>query len=94
MLMVVNGCTVAENTMAHHSEDEIRQEAQALARNDLERAVLTALSLFQNGYAIHEKCPECGLPIGIEGLKAGREIDSVWVSKCGCGACNSTFRGL
>jgi hypothetical protein len=52
--------------MSERSKDELRREAQSLGRTEVERAVLVALSLFQNNYGADEKCPKCGTLIDIE----------------------------
>jgi hypothetical protein len=43
---------------------------------------------------VDEHCPRCDAVIRVEGHHAGREVHSVWVIRCPCGACNDTWRGL
>jgi hypothetical protein len=80
--------------MSQPTKEIIRGEAYSLGRTDVERAVMAAILLFENGYNVDEKCPRCGSSIEVEGLNAGREFHTVWISKCPCGACNSTMKGL
>lgn len=75
-------------------KEAIRREAYSLGRTEVERAVMAALSLFQNGHDVDERCPRCGSVIEVEGHNAGREFHSVWFTKCPCGQCNSTAKGL
>lgn len=80
--------------MFRQPKEVVRQEAYALGRTEAERAVMAALSLFQNGHEADEKCPRCGSLIEVEGRNAGRESHSVWFTKCASGQCNSTAKGL
>jgi hypothetical protein len=80
--------------MSMPSKDDIRREAYARGKTDFARAVIAAGSLYQFGYEVDEHCPRCGAVIEVEGWPAGREVHSVWIIKCSCGACNDTWKGL
>ena len=78
------------NDSGEPTNDWLRQWAYSDAASDLRRSRLAAVRLFQFGYEVDEKCPECGSLIAVE----EREPSSLWVTECACGACSSFLRSM
>lgn len=81
--------------------DPVSPHDKYLAGMDLERfpagarEVLVALGQFQDGVAVDPSCPHCARPISVEALvPAGRGAPAAWLTRCPCGMCTGTFRGL
>ena len=81
-------------TASKSTKEALCQDAHRLGRNELERAVLTALALFQNEYTVDARCPMCGSVIVVTGHKGGLDHFCAWATSCQCGKCNTDFRGL
>lgn len=58
------------------------------------RYVLNALSQFNRGEIVTERCPKCGEIIAVEGRMVGTDRPNVWFISCRCGFCNDTMKGL
>jgi hypothetical protein len=73
---------------------DIERDIASMNLKEEHRPVMIALAEFQNGLSIDQCCALCHSPIVVEGHNAGRPTQSVWITSCTCGKCNSTFRGL
>ena len=58
------------------------------------KSVIIALAEFQNGLVIERACPFCDTIIRVEGHNTGLPRPTAWSTKCDCGRCNETFRGV
>jgi hypothetical protein len=54
-----------------------------------QRPVMKAYLQFHAGVPIDQQCPSCGGSIAVE--SPGPEV---WITRCHCGKCNSSFKGL
>lgn len=74
---------------AHATTGAIERELASLRLMPDQRPVMKAYLQFQAGVPTDQKCPSCGALIEIESPAA-----EVWITRCPCGKCNSSFKGL